>query len=111
MDRTERYRTIIKELLTEVAGYTPSTEEVRTELIFDDEHGHYQICFVGWEKEERVHNVMMHFDLIDGKIWVQENATDIEVSWDLLRAGVPLDHIVAGLVSPYMRQYSDFAVA
>lgn len=111
MDRTERYRTIIKDLLQEIAGYTPSTEEVRTELIFDDERGHYQLCFVGWEEDRRIHNIVMHFDLIDGKIWIQENATDIEIDRDFLRAGVPLDHMVAGLLPPKMRQYSDFAVA
>ena len=75
MDRTERYRTIIKELLTEVAGYTPPAEGVRTEIFFDDERGHYQIYYIGWEDRKRVHDVIMHFDLIDGRIWVQENAT------------------------------------
>ena len=29
MERTEHYRPVIKELLTEVAGYTPPTESVR----------------------------------------------------------------------------------
>ena len=111
MDQIEHYRTVIKELLQEVAGYVPSTESVRTELLFDDERGHYQLCVVGWEGTKRVHNIMMHFDLIDGKIWVQENATDIDLEHHFFQAGVLFEHIMPGMVPPQQRQYSDFAIA
>ncbi len=112
MDQTERYRTVIKELLEEVGGYVPSTDSVRTELLFDDERGHYQLCVVGREVNRRVYNIMMHFDLIiDGKIWVQENATDIDLEHYFFQAGVLFEHIMPGMVPPEQRQYSDFAIA
>ena len=104
MDRTERYRALIKELLTEVAEYTPPTENIRTDICFDDERGHYQIYYIGWENDERILDVIMHMDLIDGKIWVQENATDIGLNEIFFRSGVLYEDIVYGTEPPYVRE-------
>jgi len=53
----------------------------------------------------------LHFDIINGKIWVQQNGTEWEVG-DMLEAqGVPKHDIVAGFLPPELREYSTYAVA
>ncbi|HEC84853.1 MAG TPA: hypothetical protein ENI48_06375 [Thioploca sp.] len=39
-----------------------------TQLIFDTEHDHYQLSRFGWNKDERIRNCVLHFDIKDGKI-------------------------------------------
>lgn len=53
----------------------------------------------------------MHFDIIDGKIWVQQNMTEWEVGDMLEEQGVPKSDIVAGFLSPDLRTYTKYAVA
>ena len=53
----------------------------------------------------------MHFDIIDGKIWIQRNMTEIDVAEALIEQGVSKSDIVLGFLSPKMREYSDYAIA
>jgi len=52
----------------------------------------------------------LHFDIINGKIWVQQNGTEWEVGEMLEAHGVPKHDIVAGFLPPELRGYSGYAV-
>ncbi|MGB8690593.1 MAG: element excision factor XisI family protein [Microcoleus sp.] len=47
----------------------------------------------------------------DGKIWIQQNGTEIDLGQELVNIGVPKSDIVVGFHPPYMRQFTDFAVS
>jgi hypothetical protein len=47
MDKIEKYRQFIKQILTEYAQISTTTDTVKAELIFDNEHDHYQLAYVG----------------------------------------------------------------
>ena len=47
MDKVERYRQLIKQILTEHAQTATSEDTVKAELIFDSEHDHYQTPIYG----------------------------------------------------------------
>ncbi len=55
MDKIEQYRQFVKQILTEHAEIaTTTTDTVKSELIFDSEHDHYQLTYVGWQGDKRV---------------------------------------------------------
>ena len=66
---------------------------------------------IGWEENGFVHDCPLHFDIINGKIWVQQNLTEWEVSEMWEAHGVPKQDIVAGFLPPELREYSKYAVA
>ncbi|WP_338124970.1 element excision factor XisI family protein [Fischerella thermalis] len=37
---------------------------------------------------------MLHIDIIDHKLWIQNNGTEEGVAVDLVAAGIPKEHIV-----------------
>ncbi len=47
MDKLEHYRQFVKQILTEHAQIATTTDTVKAELIFDSEHDHYQLAYVG----------------------------------------------------------------
>jgi XisI protein len=47
---------------------------VETEIICDTEHDHYQLTYIGWEDQQRIFNLILHFDIKDGKIWIQHTS-------------------------------------
>jgi len=110
MDKLEKYRAFVKQLITEHGQYRPSYGDVDVELIFDTEHDHYQLVKVGWDDDERIHSCSLHIDIKNGKIWIQHNGTEDHIAYDLVAKGVPKEDIVLGFHSADMRQHTDFAV-
>lgn len=111
MDRIETYRNIIKRIIQEVADFAPAEEGIRTEIVFDDINGHYQLLKVGWKNRRRINGTLVHIDIHDDKIWVEHDGTDLEIVQDLLDAGISSKEIVLGFHPPYQRKYTEFAVA
>jgi hypothetical protein len=66
---------------------------------------------VGWDKNRRVHDRALHLDIIDGKIWVQHNMTEMQIAQKLIEQGVAREDIVLGFQAPYAREYSGFTVS
>lgn len=110
MDKIEKYRQFIKQILTKHAKLSPGNDTVKAELIFDNENNHYQLNYVGWEGSKRVFGPVMHFDIINGKIWIQYNGTEEYVDQTLVDFGVPNSDIVIGFHSPFKRQFTSYAV-
>jgi hypothetical protein len=111
MDRIEEYRKKIRHILTEYASIPVSNGEITSELIFDVERDRYQIVNVGWDGHRRVHSCVLHLDIIDGKVWVQHNSTEMAIARELFEMGIPKSEIVLGFQAPYLRQYTDYGVA
>ena len=111
MEKLEQYRTCIQTLLEKHSPYKSHQEDVENELIFDTTHDHYQLMRVGWNGLKRVYYTVLHFDIKDGKIWLQQNTTDIDVGQELLEMGIPKEDIILGLHPPYKRPYTGYGVA
>ncbi|HEY9640308.1 MAG TPA: XisI protein [Coleofasciculaceae cyanobacterium] len=111
MAKLDQYRHCIQALLRKYAdGNELNPGEVESELIVDTEHDHYQLVDVGWHQLERIYSCVMHFDIKDGKIWIQQNMTEIDVAQELVEMGVCPADIVLGLQAPYKRQYTGYGV-
>ncbi len=110
MAKLDEYRNKIKQILSEYSQYKPSYGEVEVEEIFDAERDHYQIMSVGWNNQNRIYGVMMHLDIKNEKIWIQQNSTEVDIASELIEIGVPKHDIVIGFHTPKMRQLTGFAV-
>ena len=111
MDKLEKYRQYIQELLTEIGNYKNHFPEIETQIVFDTTHDHYQLVNVGWRGMEMTYGVSIHIDIKDGKIWIQQNNTDLLIAEDLVEKGVPKSDIVLAFHAPYKRKYTDYAAA
>ena len=110
MDKLDLYRQAIKQILSEHAGISNPSDTVQNHLIFDDERNHYQLTSVGWQGDKRVFGPMMHFDIQDGKVWIQYNGTEDAVAERLMEMGIPAKDIVVGFHSEFKRQFTPYAV-
>lgn len=111
MDKIAYFRECIQTLLTNYAKDDISTDDVEVQLIFDTQQDHYQWMNVGWQQFERIYHCIMHFDIKNGKIWLQQNLTDQNPAEDLVKMGISREDIVLGLQPPYKRPYTEYGVA
>ena len=58
----------------EAEGWTITDDPYR--LVFDEQRDRYLWLYVGWEGSQRIYFTIVHFDIQEGKIWLQQNATD-----------------------------------
>lgn len=110
MEKLIKYRQIVQQMLLEYGQRKPAHGDIEVETILDTERDHYQIFYVGWDKQTRVHHCSIHIDIKGGKIWLQWNATEDDIAEDLVIAGVPKEDIVWGFQPPFMRKYTGYAV-
>lgn len=110
MDKIQHYRKLIQQILQDHAQISSSQGDVETQVILDSEHDHYQLLYVGWNGDQRVFGPVMHFDIKNGKIWIQYNGTEEHVGEALMKLGVPASDIVLGFRSAFKRQFTGYAV-
>jgi hypothetical protein len=105
MDRVEHYRQIVRTFLEAYAQESVSPNEtVTAELVFDEKRDRYLLVHVGWQGARRIYGCPMQIDIIDNKVWLQHNATEIFVDQELIAKGIPEDDVVLGLQSPRIRK-------
>ena len=111
MDKLTHYRNCIQTLLSRYASEDILEEDVEILLSFDTERDHYQWMNVGWHQFNRVYRCIIHIDIKDGKVWLQQNLTDQDPAEELVKMGVEKKDIVLGLHPPYKRPYTEYGVA
>ncbi|MBC7527271.1 MAG: XisI protein [Chthonomonadaceae bacterium] len=109
MDRVE-IALLIRRTLDDYADLLAKVKDRQVERIYQDETGHYELMLIGWEGWRRIHGCILHIDLIDGKIWIQQDGTEYGIAADFLEAGVTKEEIVLGFQPPGKRPYTGFAV-
>jgi hypothetical protein len=108
MAPVELYPDIVKKVIRDHAVHKP-VGDVQVEAVFDDAQGHYELVYAGWVGKRRVHGSVIHVDIRDGKVWVQEDGTEGGVALEFVEAGIPKDRIVLAFHSPKRRSDTDFA--
>ena len=112
MDKNvKKYQKAILNILEEYAKIKYANLNGENQIIVDKENQRFLIMTIGWQKNTFVHICPMHFDIVNNKIWVQENRTEWNVGEMLENQGVPKSEIVLGFLAPSTRAYSDYAVA
>ncbi|MGG6298069.1 XisI protein [Leptolyngbya sp. AN02str] len=111
MDKLDYYRTCVQTLLERHSQSNTHDAEVENILLFDPSRDHYQLMRIGWRGLSRVYHAVLHFDIKDGKIWLQQNTTDIDVGLELIDMGIPKTDIILGLHPAYKRPFTGYGVA
>ncbi|NER20984.1 MAG: XisI protein [Symploca sp. SIO1C2] len=113
MEKLEKYRLLIRQLLSNHATLegNQQEEEIECQIIFDTEHDHYQLLDIGWDGLKRVYHCFIHLDIKNGKIWIQRNMTEADLAQDLVEMGIPKEDIILGLHPSYKRPYTGYGVA
>jgi hypothetical protein len=113
MDKLAKYQAAIIDFLTEYESEfaANSNDSLREQLSIDKERNHYQLLSIGWQKSNFIYGAILHFDILDGKVWIQQNNTELFVADELIQRGVSREDIVLGFQPPAARKHTGFAVA
>ena len=109
-EKIEHYRKIVLDILESAARPFPLQPELADLVIADNTRNHFQLLRMGWVENDRILQILMHLDIkADGKVWIQENTTELAVDDELVKRGIPHEDIVLGMHPPSYRTFSEFA--
>lgn len=112
MDKIKKYEEVIITLLNEYASIRKTlTPNVESQVVIDKDNHHYQLISIGWHKGKFIYTIAFHFSILNNKVWIQQNNTDVMVADELVERGVLKSDIVLGFIPEKMREHSGFAVA
>ena len=98
MDQTVSYADILTQVMREEAKLQPSVQP-RLKIVSscDSETGHFLLIVIGWDnRKHRVHNILFHAQLVDGKVIIETDMTEEGLSLALQEAGIPEGDIISG---------------
>lgn len=112
MDKLTRYRSLLKQLLTDYADLMRSQPIPGEEVLclLEEDTDNYLLLRLGWLGRKRLYSVTLHIRLCNEKIQVEQDWTDDFIS-ELITAGVPREDIVLAFTPPELRVLPDYALA
>jgi hypothetical protein len=111
MDPLDPWRDAVERILAKHAAEPYAYGDIRSKVVFDRAHDSYLVMDIGWHGYERIHDALIHVEVIDGKLWIQYDGTQDGIADELVAAGIPHNRIVLGFKPPDVRPYTDFAAA
>ena len=111
MERIVKYQKTINAIFDEYANYPHTPDGVRYEKIMDTKNNRFQLLRLGWKGVKRVYAIIFHVDIINEKIWIQEDNTEIAIANLLTEKGIQKSEIVLAYFSEQKRKHTEFAVA
>ena len=100
----------MQELVERHERYVPSHGQIEPMPIIDTLHDQYLLVDAGWDTTGRVHAVVFHLRIRDGKIWIEWDGTE-GITEELIDAGVPKHDIVLAFYRPERRMLTEYAVS
>src|SRR5947209_8721357 len=111
MDPLTTYRQAVERVLTLYTRIPYAHADLHCEALFDRAHDRYALFTLGWNAGKRVHFVLVHIDIVDGKLWIEKDNTEDGIAAELVQAGIPKSHIVLAFRPPEVRQHTEYAIA
>jgi XisI protein len=117
MDILMKYRNTVQETIkkyynlsnSQITNTTDTT--ISDYLILDEQRDQYLWLRCGWDGKKRVQHIILYLQIKNGKIWVEEDSTDLAIVDDLLASHIPKTDIILGFHHPSKRPLTEFAIA
>ncbi|MCY7277488.1 MAG: XisI protein [Phormidesmis sp. CAN_BIN44] len=101
-------------ILTALQNYLSflgSDPDTQLQIVIDEKNDHYLLIEIGWQDDRRIYGTLIHLDIINQKIWIQQDGTEDGIASELVAVGIPKQQIVLGFKSEERRRITEFALS
>lgn len=84
MDRLAEYRQIICNVLDSYAQISYRYGDIKSSVIVDREQNNFLLMHEGWEGAKRIHDCIVHVEIIDGKVWIQQDGIETGITAEIV---------------------------
>ena len=83
---------------------------MQCKLVIDETVNHYLLIEIGGQNSRRIYGTLIHLDIINQKIWIQQDGTEEGIANELVNLGIHHQQIVLAFKTVERRKITDFAV-
>ena len=110
--KIEKYQHLIIKVLEDYKKqFRKTSKDIEGIIVSDRENRYYQFVWLGWDGPKHILTVTTFISIINEKIWIQHDNTEIGIANLLVDEGIPKSDIVLGYFSPDHRALTEFAAA
>jgi hypothetical protein len=112
MDQVNDHAGRVRQVMEKVAGWLRRIPkpDVDTLAVEDPRCGAFLLLRYGWHEGKRLDNVVLAARIKGGKVWIEEDNTDLSLAEELEKAGVPKEDIVLAFHPPELRYEAGYGV-
>lgn len=110
MDNMNKLKQASIKVLQDYYDFLGPDPDSELQLIIDEKNDHYLLLELGWYQDQRLYGSLIHLDLINGKIWIQQDGTEEGIANELVKLGISPQKIVLAFKILERRKITDFAV-
>ena len=97
MEKVKTYQKILLSFLEDYSKITyANAPNLEQQILVDTKRNHFQLVSIGWQKSKFIYDVVFHFDIKNGQVWIQQNWTDVKLRQELVERGVENKDIFVG---------------
>lgn len=112
MAEVNKYQDLILKVLKEYKSqFKKTSKDIQALIVADKENHHYQLLWLGWDGNRHIFTVTAFLSIINGKIWIQHDSTEVGIANLLVEEGIPKSDIVLGYFPSDHRALTEFAAA
>ncbi len=112
MDRIKKYKEIIDKELTTWAGHSiADMPDIEYQYFKNKADNQFILLVLGWHNDIYRHDLLVHIQIKNNQIWVQEDKTGESISKTLQEKGIPRTAIILGFEEPILREQTKLARA
>ena len=97
--------------LQDYINFLGDDPDTQTQLVIDEKSDRYLLIELGWQSDLRIYDTLIHLDIINHKIWIQQDGTEDGIASELVALGIPKQQIVLGFKSEQRRRITEFALS
>ncbi len=105
----DELRRLVRTIIEGHGKHRPSHGDIDAVVIFDEARDQYELLHVGWDATGRVHAVVLHARIVDGRVWVEQDGTEYGIARELRDAVVPKEQIVLAFQPQRLRSLTGYA--
>jgi hypothetical protein len=110
LDKNTPKQAIIK-VLQDYLEFLGNDLESEIQLVIDETRDRYLLIEIGWHQNQRIYGTLIHIDIINKKIWIQQDGTEEGIANELVNLGISPQQIVLAYKTLDRRKITEFAVS
>jgi len=107
----ENLEKAVTNVLRDYIEFLGNDPDSNIELIIDKDKTHYLLVEMGWQNDRRIYGNLIHIEIINNKIWIQQDGTEEGIANELVKQGISPQQIVLAFKTPERRKITDFAIS
>lgn len=111
MEKINKYKNLVEEELKyQQSIKIANGPNLKRHLVINESKTEFVLLDVGRFNKRYISGLVFHVEIKEGKVWIHEDNTDINIADNFARLGIPKSDIVLAFLPSYVKERTEYTV-